>query len=294
MVPPIELGKKDFSRTVRGYSTQEVDDHLRFMMEKYTALYHECEALEARMKELEAENNMLKNGEDAVRESLLNAQKASGKIIENARERADIIVRSTKRICDNIIADYQAKREAQKNALLEMKHKMDEFHDKSIDALDRQAATMDRLLISIPGLDELLAEEDTDVDLLMTEISKEVQAENEAYERKLALEAEEQDRREREKAERAAAEAAEAEAKLKAEFEERAKAEVEAAYEKQRAEEEEQEKAMSENNDEFSDLLFDDGEEDSANEPEEKAAPVSADGTKVFNKVTEETEENKE
>lgn len=289
MIPPIELGKKDFSRTVRGYSTQEVDDHLRFLMEKYTALYHECEALEARVKELESENNLLKNGEDAVRESLLNAQKASGEILENAREKADIIVRSTKRVCDNLIADYEDKREQERKVLIEMKRKMDEFHDKAVDAIERQAATLDRLVVSIDGLDEMIAEDDADIDILLGQVREEVRAENEAYEKKLAEEAAERDRIEREKAEREAELAAQEEAKAKAELEARAKAEVDAAFEKQRLDEEAQKRAIETGaEDEFDDLLsITDNEEPALGEVAAEQE-VPSDGTKVFKKVKEE------
>ena len=299
MIPPIELGKKDFSRTVRGYSTQEVDDHLRFLMEKYTALYHECEALEEKVKELESENNLLKTGEDAVRESLLNAQKASGEILEKARERADIIVRSTKRICDNILADFVEKREKEKKALIEMKRKTDEFHDKAIDGFERAAANLDRLVVSVDGLDEMIAEDDDDIDILLDKVKEEIREENEEYERRLAEVAAEEDRKEREKAEKEAAEAAEAEARARAEIEARAKAEVDEAFRKQEEEKAANEAAVSVNDDdEFVDLLTMAEEEkeleDAADEPKEDLSTLadeSAEGTKVFDPVNPDTQE---
>ena len=50
MLSPSELKKRQFSKALRGYSAIEVDEHLDFILEKYTELYRRNDELE---KELE-------------------------------------------------------------------------------------------------------------------------------------------------------------------------------------------------------------------------------------------------
>ena len=38
MIAPHELKNKEFSKSLRGYSTVEVDEHIAFLIEKYTEL----------------------------------------------------------------------------------------------------------------------------------------------------------------------------------------------------------------------------------------------------------------
>ena len=46
MIAPHELKNKEFSKSLRGYSTVEVDEHIAFLLEKYTELYRLNDELE--------------------------------------------------------------------------------------------------------------------------------------------------------------------------------------------------------------------------------------------------------
>ena len=50
----------------------------------------------------------MKGEEESIRSALVNAQKASTRIINEANERADVIMRSAKNSCDRLIAEFKA------------------------------------------------------------------------------------------------------------------------------------------------------------------------------------------
>lgn len=108
MLSPHELKNKEFTKSLRGYSTVEVDEHINFIIEKYTDLYRDNDELEKQLRLAKAQIDGLKGEEESIRTTLINAQKASTRIINEANERADVIMRSAKTNCDRIIAELKA------------------------------------------------------------------------------------------------------------------------------------------------------------------------------------------
>ena len=88
MLAPHELKNTEFSKSLRGYSTVEVDEHIEFLIEKYTELYRLNDELEKKLRITEAQLEALKAEEESIKSTLVNAQKASTQIINEANERA--------------------------------------------------------------------------------------------------------------------------------------------------------------------------------------------------------------
>lgn len=108
MLPPHELKKTDFTRVVRGYNAAEVDEHLDFVIEKYTELYRENDALEQKLRTVTSQLEVLKKDEEAIRGALMNAQRAGAAIVAEANERADVVMHASKTNCDKILSDFRA------------------------------------------------------------------------------------------------------------------------------------------------------------------------------------------
>lgn len=108
MLAPHELKNREFTKSLRGYSTVEVDEHIDFIIEKYSELYRENDELEKKLRLTEAQLDAMKGEEESIRSALVNAQKASTRIINEANERADVIMRSAKNSCDRLIAEFKA------------------------------------------------------------------------------------------------------------------------------------------------------------------------------------------
>ncbi len=150
MIAPHELKNKEFSKSLRGYSTVEVDEHIAFLLEKYTELYRTNDELEKKLRLTEAQLDAIKAEEESIRTTLVNAQKASTRIISEANERADVIMRSAKNGCDRIIAELKANvkkenerlREAQ-NEVAAFKAALFEGYQSHIEQIERIAPDVD-------------------------------------------------------------------------------------------------------------------------------------------------------
>ncbi len=127
MLAPHELKKRDFTKSLRGYSTEEVDEHISFIIEKYTELYRENDALEKKLHLTEAQLDSVKAEEDSIRSALINAQKASKTIIDEANEQADVIMRSAKTNCDRMIRDLREKVSVEEEKLENIRSEVNAF-----------------------------------------------------------------------------------------------------------------------------------------------------------------------
>ena len=115
MLPPYELKNKEFSKVMRGYNPTEVEEHLAFVLDKYTELYRENGELERKLKTAYARLDEIKNEEESIRNAMVNAQRASTKIMTEANDRADIIINTARKSCDRILADFKKKIEMLKS-----------------------------------------------------------------------------------------------------------------------------------------------------------------------------------
>ncbi len=121
MIPPHELKNKEFARVVRGYSIPEVDEYISFVMEKYTELYRENDALERKLQSTLDTLEELRAEEESIRTALINAQKAGKKIVADASDRADKIMRSAKSDCLRVLSEFRDKAAAERQTLLALK-----------------------------------------------------------------------------------------------------------------------------------------------------------------------------
>ncbi len=121
MIPPHELKNKEFTRVMRGYSIPEVDEYISFVMEKYTDLYRENDALERKLQSALDALDAMRAEEESIRTALINAQKAGKQIVADASDRADKIMRSTKSDCMRVLAEFRDKAAAERKTLFELK-----------------------------------------------------------------------------------------------------------------------------------------------------------------------------
>ena len=127
MLAPHELKNKSFTKTMRGYNPQEVDEYIDFLVDNYTALYRENSELERKLKIVVTNLDELKDEEESIRSTLLKSQKLSEKIIRDANEKADVITSSIKDRCDAIIADFRDQLGEEKKEMWQIRTKVLDF-----------------------------------------------------------------------------------------------------------------------------------------------------------------------
>ncbi|MBQ7354017.1 MAG: DivIVA domain-containing protein [Clostridia bacterium] len=130
MLPPYELQNKPFRTALKGYNATEVDEHLEFVMNKYTELYRAYNDLERRLAASEAELERYRKNEDAIRRALVNAQNAGTRIMKEAGERSQLILQSTKDNCKKILIDFDAEIQQKQDTLQALKTQVYEFKSR--------------------------------------------------------------------------------------------------------------------------------------------------------------------
>lgn len=109
MLPPEELQTPIFSRTLRGYNPEEVEQHISFISSQFNDLYESHEALKRKYNALVVQYKRLKKDEDAIKAALLSAQNASSLLINETCERSELMLKNTKEQCAEILKEYENK-----------------------------------------------------------------------------------------------------------------------------------------------------------------------------------------
>ncbi len=132
MLPPHELKNKSFSHSLRGYSTAEVDEHIAFVLEKYTELYRKCDALEKELQSTKAELAEVRENEEIIRAAMVNAKQTEQKTIKDAEERADLILRTAKINCDRTLMQFKNEIKSEQDLLRRLRRATAEFKAKNL------------------------------------------------------------------------------------------------------------------------------------------------------------------
>ena len=170
MVSPHELKNKAFTRVMRGNNPAEVDEHFDFLLSTYTDLYKENDELHRRIVKLEEQLEQYTKDSEAIRSALLNAQKVSAKIIDEANGKAELIVRSVKESCDAKLEEIKTDivRECD---VLNALHRMNQGYKQRIEAAMAQQKAA---LADLPDIEKGVASADEAVRGILNTVKAEL------------------------------------------------------------------------------------------------------------------------
>ena len=94
MITPSIIQKKDFTRGVRGYREDEVDQFLDLIADDLGALLRENAALKEKIKELSYENERYRGADSSILNTLEAAKALMTDISVSAEKRADILLKN--------------------------------------------------------------------------------------------------------------------------------------------------------------------------------------------------------
>ncbi|MBE6689032.1 MAG: DivIVA domain-containing protein [Ruminococcaceae bacterium] len=129
MIPPHELKNKQFTQSFRGYNPAEVDSHIDFIIEKYTELYRSNLELDKQLSAANERLEQLSDEEEAIRKTLVKAQKMGETIIKQSQEKADGVILKIRERSEEIISETEKKLAAEKEALEKLRASADEFRE---------------------------------------------------------------------------------------------------------------------------------------------------------------------
>lgn len=93
MLTPLDIENKRFSKTIKGYNVDEVDDFLDELTIDYEKLYKENSELRDQVEKDKKDLEHYKNVEHTLQNTLVMAQTTADDIKSNAQLRADQIIR---------------------------------------------------------------------------------------------------------------------------------------------------------------------------------------------------------
>lgn len=184
MLAPHELKNKAFTKAVRGYNPTEVDDHIEFLIEKYTELYRENTELNRKLRIAVTKLDEIKDEEESIRSTLVNAQKMGEKIIKDANAQADLITGSIKERCDAIIADFKRRMVSEKEDLWSIRTAVLDFKQEVFDLYRKHIEELHA--INVNKIEDIvLPNENTIVENIFSDVAEAVKS-NTAYEQSAA------------------------------------------------------------------------------------------------------------
>jgi cell division septum initiation protein DivIVA len=146
MLPPFELkNKKKFAVVLRGYSQTEVDEHVEYLIEKYSELYRRNDELERQVRMLTSKLDELETKEDAINRAIVGAQKLKDKIISEAEQEAELIRNGAKNSAARIISNFENKIKHEKAILHAMMEQIAEFKAQMLEAYETHISLLNEI-----------------------------------------------------------------------------------------------------------------------------------------------------
>lgn len=146
MVSPQDLKRSSFSKTLKGYSTSEVDEYVAFLLSKYNEAYNEYAELERKYSAALIQLNEAKSEENTISATIVNAQKMADAIVNDAKEKANEIKSAVSDSCDRILSAYKTKVCEERDKLAMCEKAVAEFKDSLYDAYRKHISMIDGIM----------------------------------------------------------------------------------------------------------------------------------------------------
>jgi cell division initiation protein len=148
-VTPLDIRRKEFKRSVRGYSDEEVDLFLDEVADEFERLFQENTALQERIKRLEEQAGGNAQLRDALEKTLVSAQLHADETRANARKESELILRDAELKGRSIVADSYAETQRVQQALIQLKRLEEDFRFKFRSLLEGHLKLLDEAPIDL-------------------------------------------------------------------------------------------------------------------------------------------------
>ncbi len=108
-ISPLEIQKKEFSKSMRGYNKEEVDEFLERLTENYEKIYKENKDLKEQIEFLEGKIQSYKEIEATLKNTLILAEKTAEEVKINAQKEREIILKQASMQADKILQHAEEK-----------------------------------------------------------------------------------------------------------------------------------------------------------------------------------------
>ena len=106
---PLDIHNKEFSKRLRGYDEDEVNEFLDQVIKDYEAMIRENKDLQNQLSALQEKLGHFSNIEETLSKTIIVAQEAADELKGNAKKEAQLIVKEAEKNADRIIYDSLVK-----------------------------------------------------------------------------------------------------------------------------------------------------------------------------------------
>ncbi|MBN1322233.1 MAG: DivIVA domain-containing protein [Thermoleophilia bacterium] len=129
-ITPLDIRRKEFRRSVRGYSDEEVDIFLDEVADEFERLFQENMELQDRAQRLDEQIAGHSQVRDALEKTLIAAQLQSEEIRANAHKESELILRDAQLKARGIVNDSYSETQKAQHTLVQVKRLEEEFRFK--------------------------------------------------------------------------------------------------------------------------------------------------------------------
>ena len=108
-IKPVDVRRKEFKNSLRGYDANQVDDFLDEVADEFERSFSENQRMKDEISSLRGRLEQFEELEGAIREALVHAQQVARDLRRNANKEAELVVREAKEQAHRILADSSAR-----------------------------------------------------------------------------------------------------------------------------------------------------------------------------------------
>lgn len=106
---PLDIHKKEFGRSFRGYDEDEVNDFLNQIIKDYELIIREKKELDAQLAAQTERLNYFSNIEETLNKSIVIAQETAEEVKRNALKESKLLIREAEKNADRILEESLSK-----------------------------------------------------------------------------------------------------------------------------------------------------------------------------------------
>lgn len=129
-ITPLDIRRKEFKRSVRGYTDEEVDIFLDEVADEFERLFQANMELEDKVHRLEEQSAGLTQVREALEKTLITAQVQSEDMRSNAHKESELILRDAELKARDIVHDSYSETQKVQQALFQLKLLEEDFRFK--------------------------------------------------------------------------------------------------------------------------------------------------------------------
>ena len=145
MITPMDIHNKTFSKGLRGYSEEEVNDFLRQIVTDYEQIYREHREMEEEMDQMKVKLANYEKISDTMTATLQLAKDTAENVKKNAKRNADILISNAKMEGERQVKDAEDYRRRLAETMIHTEGNMKNYVSKIRKDLELALASIDAL-----------------------------------------------------------------------------------------------------------------------------------------------------